>query len=309
MSGGTPSLAARVHGHVRLMRPYAWLWFDVLPAGTLLLLLDPVDTLAPGSLAAFLGGVVLADAGVSTLNDVCDVETDRLSVEAGRRERPIVTGLVSVKAASAQAALLLVAAPLVMGAASWASAALLTVAICFGVAYSLPPLRLCGRPGWSLLVWPLTGGAAYASAAVFAGRVCTGEAFLYLAGVGFLYVLGETMAKDIRDWDNDLAGRRRTTVIALGVRRAAAVSLVGCAIGGLLLASLFWWRDLALPTRLAGSVLLVVWTLRVASLVGSLSRHFDKRQARALHKGYISTYLWVNVLLLVDAGVRSVWGP
>ncbi len=289
------------------MRPWAWLWFDVLPAGTLLLLLDPVEALSPGRLAAFLGGVVLADAGVSTLNDICDVETDRLSIEANRRERPIVSGLVSAKAASIQAALLLLSAPFLMGAASWASAGFLTVAIMFGVAYSLPPLRLCGRPGWSLLVWPLTGGAAYASAAVFAGRICTAEALLYLSGIGFLYVLGETMAKDLRDWDNDLAGGRRTTVIALGIRRAAFVSLVGCIIGGLLLLALFWWRDLALPTRLAGSLLLVAWTLRVATLAPALGRRFDKRKARALHQGYISTYLWVNVLLLADAGVRALW--
>jgi 4-hydroxybenzoate polyprenyltransferase len=63
------ALLESIRGHVRLMRPYAWLWFDLLPAATLILLLEPVG-LGLGRLIAFLLAVVLADAGVSTLNDL-----------------------------------------------------------------------------------------------------------------------------------------------------------------------------------------------------------------------------------------------
>ena len=101
---------SRLLGHLRLTRPYAWLWFDLLPASVLLLLLDA--DLSVHAWLVFLVAIVLADAGGSTLNDVCDVETDRASAEPSRRQRPVASGLVSMPAALVQAVALLVVAPL-----------------------------------------------------------------------------------------------------------------------------------------------------------------------------------------------------
>src|SRR5438876_364887 len=77
--------------------------------------------------------------------------------------------------------------------------------VALGVAYSLPPFRLSGRPVFSLLVWPLVAAAFYASAALVAGRWWTPASLLYLGGVLLFYAVGEILAKDIRDWDNDAA--------------------------------------------------------------------------------------------------------
>src|SRR5207302_8885049 len=135
--------------------------------------------------------------------------TDRSSTEADRNTRPVVTGLVSPRAAMVQVAVLLAAAPLVMMLASIRSALVFVVAIALGVAYSVPPFRLSGRPWISSLVWPVLGLLCYAVVALFTGRWLTLPAMVYLAGVGFFYAVGETLAKDIRDWDNDRLAAKR----------------------------------------------------------------------------------------------------
>lgn len=301
------SRIASWYGHLRLMRPYAWLWFDLLPAATLILLLDPVR-LGAGRLAAFLVAVVLADSGVSTLNDLCDVETDRRSSEANRNTRPLVTGIVSHRGAAIQAALLLAASPLMMALASWKSALAFSVAILLGIAYSLPPFRLSGRPWISQMVWPLLGLTTWSTVALFTSRWITTSALLYLAGVGFHYAVGEILAKDIRDWDNDRDTGKRTSVVVLGPGRAAACSLLACVIGTGFLVALLWWRAGFYPGfRLAGTAVLLLWLLRAAWLVHRLRRRYDKEAARQLHTGYIRTYLAINLCILLDAWLHP--GP
>lgn len=245
----THSRSARIWGHIALMRPYAWLWFDLLPASVLILLLHPTSP-SPYRLLAFLIGIVLADSGVSTLNDLCDVETDRSSTEADRNTRPIVAGLVSPRAAVVQVVLLLTAAPLMMSFASIRAALVFLTAIALGVAYSVPPFRLSGRPWTSQFVWPTLGLLCYATVALFTGHWFTTAAFVYLAGVGFFYAIGETLAKDIRDLGTTIAppasGRRwwswarRARPSIRYWRRPSAVSSSSPSFGGV--ARCTWYR-------------------------------------------------------------------
>jgi 4-hydroxybenzoate polyprenyltransferase len=298
----------RLLAHIRLMRPYAWLWFDLLPASTLIVLLAP-SGLTIRRLAAFLLAVVLADSGVSTLNDVCDVETDRRSIEASRRSRPVVTGIVSPRAAAIQSAMLLGASVLAAALASWRSAVALAAAMGIGVAYSVPPLRLCARPWASRLVWPVLGVTTYAAVAMFTDRWATIPAALYLLGLGFFYAIGETLAKDIRDWDNDRDGGRRTSVVVLGPKHAATCSIVAGLLGAVLLACLILWMPGMLPaSRLGGVVVLAVWSVRAVCAVRRLRRTFAKSAARRLHVDYIRAYLAVNMVILLDAGIRTLVG-
>jgi len=298
-------LVNRVRAHVRIARPFTWLWFDVLPGATLVSLLEPASP-SPWALATFLVGVVLADAGVTTLNDVCDVETDRRSTEEGRRRRPLAAGAITARAATIQALVLCGAAPAVVATTSAPAALALLLAVLLGVAYSLPPLRLAGRPGFSLLFWPLIGASAYASAALFAGRWYTTGALLYALGVGLFYGLGEILAKDIRDWDNDGATGKRTSVVVIGPGRAAALSWLAGAAGALVLAVLLWSREAGplepggatVALRVAGSAVLLAWLAQSTALVARLLRGFDKGAARRLHVAYIRAYLLYNACLL-----------
>ncbi len=300
----THSRSARIWGHIALMRPYAWLWFDLLPASVLILLLHPTSP-SPYRLLAFLIGIVLADSGVSTLNDLCDVETDRSSTEADRNTRPIVAGLVSPRAAVVQVVLLLTAAPLMMSFASIRAALVFLTAIALGVAYSVPPFRLSGRPWTSQFVWPTLGLLCYATVALFTGHWFTTAAFVYLAGVGFFYAIGETLAKDIRDWDNDRAAGKRTSVVVLGTARAAVYSLLASTLGSLFLVTLFWWRgEMHLVSRIAGTVLLLLWLLRAGTWIVRLRSAYEKSIATRLHVGYIRVYLVLNLILLAD---KLVW--
>ena len=294
------SVASAARDHLRLTRPYAWLWFDLLPASVLLLLLD--TPLPAKTVGVWLLAIVLADAGGSTLNDVCDVETDRASLEASRRNRPVAAGRVSVRAASFQAAALLVAAPLLLSTVSRGSALAVTAAIAVGLAYNVPPLRLAGRPRMSILVWPLVGGLAYASAALLTGRVATTAALGYLVSVGIFLVGGEILAKDLRDHRNDQASGRRTAVGRLGVRRAAGVAAVGGSCGALGLLTLVWTLPgMAVPGQVAASVSLLAWAALALPAAHRLRSDPQQWDARRLHRTFIAAYLAFNASLLAGS--------
>src|SRR5215813_9351031 len=72
------SFGTQVLAHIRLMRPYAWLWFDGLPSLVLYTLLLPGHRSLAHYLLGLLAGIC-ADAGITTLNDICDIDTDRAS--------------------------------------------------------------------------------------------------------------------------------------------------------------------------------------------------------------------------------------
>jgi 4-hydroxybenzoate polyprenyltransferase len=299
--------------HVALTRPAAWLWFDLVPAATTLALLG--STRSPRETAAFLVAVVLADAGGSTLNDACDVEVDRASDEPSRRNRPVASSRVSVRAAFVQAAALLLAGPALLAAVAPPSAGWMVLAVAGGVAYSLPPLRLVGRPWGSLLVWPWVGGAAYLSVASFAGRIATLPALVYLGGVGVFYVLGETLAKDLRDLGADRAGGRRTAAARLGVAPAARLSVMAGLLGGGALAAL----AAVLPTRAlfasSGAFAVGIW-VGVAGAVWTgfgrtaveaartLRAGYRAEAAIALHRAFVRTYLLLSLAVLGGALLR-----
>jgi 4-hydroxybenzoate polyprenyltransferase len=247
---------------------------------------------------AYLLAVVCADAGVTTLNDICDVETDRLSTEPARNRRPLVVGEVTPRAAAVQVVLLL-ATGLVLGwLANPGFAAVLAAIMALGVAYSVPPLRLSGRPATSLTFWPVFGAFCYASVAVMAGRWFTPWAALYYLGVA-LAAVGENMAKDTRDWDNDAAAGKNTLVVRCGPSAAARLTTWTSVAGTVVLLVLVWGHpDLARWARAAASLLLGWWLWRVLRLAARQRGAYDKDAARELHVGYVSTWLALNSLLL-----------
>ena len=288
------------------MRPYAWVWFDALPSFVLYTLLRPTSKGMGHYLIGLLAGIC-ADAGVTTLNDVCDIRTDRISTEKSRNQRALVLGIISVRAALIQVVFFLV---LGLALATFVGRLFgLTVgcAMILGVAYSIRPLRLSGRPLTAQPFWVVFGLNFYLGVAALAGRLYTKEALLWFGGTAFFMALGENLAKDLRDWENDTLAGKKTTVVSIGPRLASAASLAGGATGSGLYLSLIWLsHDLGVWTQVLCSLLILAWLMRLGLLVRDLSRKYDKEAARWMHVGYIRTYLALNVLLAMGLHFRAV---
>lgn len=258
------------------MRPYAWLWFDTLPIAVLYFLLEPAQpSLVRLALTVLM--VICLDAGATTLNDVFDIESDRRSKEANRRERPLVTGLVSRRAALWQGTILMLLAV----ALSFAIGGWMPIAggftIFLGVAYSTPPMRFNARPWSSQAFWLVFGSSLYLTVTVAAEQFFTPYAALWLLGYFGFFAVGENMAKDIRDWDNDASGGKITLVVKIGPQRAAFGSLLGGFVGILAYALVTWWAPFiswwasALCTAMLG-----YWLYRIAGLTYALIGGYDK---------------------------------
>lgn len=98
LNAGKPSVLRRSFGVVRTMRPHQWVknLFVVAPVVFAKQLTDP--HVIKGGLAAFAVFCLLASA-VYTLNDLVDVEADR--IHPVKRRRPIASGVVPVWLAKA----------------------------------------------------------------------------------------------------------------------------------------------------------------------------------------------------------------
>jgi 4-hydroxybenzoate polyprenyltransferase len=297
-------LLQKARAHIRLMRPYAWLWFDTLPAIVMYSLLAPAPV-DPRRFFTGLLAIICADASVTTLNDVCDVETDRASAEPSRNQRPIVIGLVSKRAALGQVGVLATLSlmlaftvdSLFMAAVAWL--------ILLGITYSAPPLRFSSRPLTALPFWVGCHVSFYLAIAALARKLYTTDSVLWLLGALLFMAIAENMAKDLRDWENDTEASKMTTVVALGPRLSAIISLVGCLAGTSLYLTLLWTHsELALWARLLPSLLLLLWMGKVIALVSSLVRKYSKSNARLLHRGYILAYLTFSVLVAIGLSPR-----
>jgi 4-hydroxybenzoate polyprenyltransferase len=288
---------------LRLARPYSLLWFIVLPATTMALWLRG-ESLPVGKLALLLVSLALADGGLTTLNEISDRHTDRASTERQRHSRPIAAGNVSIKAAYAQlivlegcaAAIALFVSPIIF--------ALVILGIGYGFVYSAQPLYASGRPFVSQLFWVALWPAMYLTVYVaMKGDLLAGLPYI---GATVLFMgIGETLAKDLRDIDNDGATGKRTTPVVIGAGPttvAAAISLTLASITYLLAAALANRGSPALLVAL--TVLMGLWLVRVFELISSLRAGYTKAAARSLHMGCIRTFLIINLLFITGLGTR-----
>jgi 4-hydroxybenzoate polyprenyltransferase len=298
-----PSGVERVAAHIRAMRPYSLVWFVAAPIATMALWLQQ-DSLSIRRLAMLIATFALTDAGLTTLNDICDRETDRCSVESQRKNRPVAGGWMSIRGAYIQVVLLEIAALVTAAFISWVFAMLLALGIAYGVAYSARPLSLGGRPVWSQAFWAVLWPGMYLGAyIVMSGDFVRG--LPYVTSTILFMGAGETLAKDIRDIDNDGATGKVTTPVALGVPLTATVALVAFAFGaaGYLFSVALLVREPA-PLLATMSVALGLWCATAADLVARLRKEYDKVNARALHMGAIRVFLTVNLLMVTGLATR-----
>jgi 4-hydroxybenzoate polyprenyltransferase len=300
---GAPAYRVRLSNRLRLMRPYSMLWFVTVPVLTMALWLRGPAVPLP-RLALLLLSLMLADAGLTTLNDICDVETDRASVESQRYLRPLAAGSISIKGAYVQVALLETGAVIAALAVSPVFLALLGTGVLYGIGYSVRPVYAGGRPIVSQAFWLAVWFAMYGGV-----YLAIGGDFLaglpYIAATILFMGVGETLAKDLRDVENDSLTGKRTTPVAVGVETAA-----GASAGALVLGSLAYLAAAATARHgtpaLLGSIAVVLglWCGRVLQLTGTLRSAYAKADARGLHMGCIRVFLTVNLLFIAVLGSR-----
>lgn len=300
---GSPSYRVRLSNRVRLMRPYSMLWFVSVPVVTMACWLRgaavPLQSLVP-LLLSFL----LADAGLTTLNDIIDVGTDRASVESQRYLRPLAAGSVSIRAAYVQVVLLELCALIAALVVSPVFLALVGMGVLYGIGYSVRPIYAGGRPLVSQAFWLLVWFAMYIGVYIGVGGDFIAGLPYVVATVLFMGI-GETLAKDLRDIANDSLTGKRTTPVAVGVETATRASA-----GALVLGSIAYLAAAATAHRgapaLLGSIAVVVglWCGRVLELTRALRGAYVKADARALHMGCIRVFLTVNLLFIAVLSVR-----
>jgi 4-hydroxybenzoate polyprenyltransferase len=288
---------------VRLTRPYSRLWFVATPVVTMALLLRGT-ALPLQTLVYLLLSFSLADAGLTTLNDISDRDTDRVSVERERHTRPVAAGFVSVKAAYLQVILLEIAAMLAAFAVSPVFLALVAGGVLYGVGYSVRPVYASGRPIVSQAFWLVVWPGMYIGVYIGVG----GEFMRGLPYVGatMLFMgVGETLAKDLRDIDNDSVTGKRTTPVMMGIGTTVVIAVAALTLGSTAYVVAAASTHFGI-SALAGTVLVVValWSGRALQLSRMLRRNYAKVDARALHMGCIRVFLTVNLLFITALGSK-----
>ncbi len=298
----TTSATARIRGMISIMRPSAWVWFDVLPALATLCTLRPIEIELRATLG-LLCGHMFTDSAACVLNDIYDIETDSRSVEESRKRRSRVSGSISLRAAWYQ---FYVLAGLSVAIVAWLIPASLPAFICYWiilVAYSTPPVRLVGRPWACIPVWFLIGLSTYGCAALLVHKVYTPTSIVYLFAVGFMMGTSGVFAKDIRDWDNDAAGKRRTLVGHLGIRTSAILSMLAATAGTVGFLVLFLSGVSVCPrwAAIAGSVCALGWLWFTTIKGRRLLEGYDKDVAVAFYRGHLIAYSVLNLIIILGS--------
>ena len=289
------SSASRLLGLLTLTRPYSVLWTaSSIVVIVLLLRGRSVDGVA---LAEGIVAMSAIGAAMRTLNDVADRENDRLSSEPSRHGRPIVTGAVPSGWALAQVAVLSLGGIAVAFAASLGFGVLMALGTLGLVLYSVGPAPVAALP-LSQIYWIAFWSTVYFSLYLaIGGRLTRGLA--YLAATCVFMGVGETLAKDLRDLDNDTRAGRRTTPVWLGWRRAARVCVGAYLLGGLgFLAAALTLQPANVRLAIAVGIVVALWGVRCVQALAAMREGYSKAQARVLHVGSVRVFLIVNLLFL-----------
>ncbi len=299
------TLPGRLMGHVRLARPAQLIWLDICLS--MCIFVGITGHMPLGHYLWFVLTAVLIDAGACTLNDIGDLESDAASTEGNRSERPLVVGSIGRRAAWVQGIALFAAGALL---AAWLSPWILACAMALVVLsyqYSFPPLRMDARPYVQQVFW-FTFGILY-FLAVYAYVLRYDDpmpgfwqaAVAMIIGVQVFAALGETLAKDLRDLDNDRAGGKFTTSVLLGPKRTARYAFYLSCVG------LFIWifaitvlyGNWGMAAVVMGAIA-IAWTVICFNLVSELTESYSKSSARKLHLGFISVFALLLILSMLS---------
>ena len=295
------SLAQRLWGHFILTRPQQLIWLDVFGAFSFYVI---VTRHAPVlHYLLFVLCAVICDAGACTLNDVGDIESDKKSFESSRNKRPLVIGSVSKKAAQSQGfSLYLIGLSIALFLDFYVFIFVLVLVI-ISYQYSMKPLKMDAKPIISQMFWVSFGFLYYFAAVAYLRRYESVPQInvyygLYFLGAMIMFLgIAETLAKDLRDLENDRLGGKNTTPSHFGPKPTVLASFTFSIFG-----SIFWVipyfsvYDTHIILQALVILLVVSWNLLCLSLCRSIYKHYTKSKARKLHKGYILTFTLIMTL-------------
>ena len=180
----------------------------------------PAVPLGAWVVAKIASGTMMAavlNAASNTLNQVTDLEADRIN----KPGRPIPSGRIGAAEAVKAAGALYAAALLLAAVAGPQCVWLAGIAALLTVLYSAPPFRLKAVPYLANVVIAVPRGVLLK----VAGWSCVrdfGRAEPWYIGLVFgLFLLGATTTKDFADARGDAAAGFRTLPVVLGPKRAA----------------------------------------------------------------------------------------
>ncbi|UCE73821.1 MAG: UbiA prenyltransferase family protein [Methanomassiliicoccales archaeon] len=301
------TLGQKLKGHFILTRPQQLLWLDIFGAmGFYAIIARHVPTF---HYLLFILCAVIADAGACTINDVGDQESDCRSKEPSRRKRPLCTGVVSRKTAKKQAYVLYAIGLILALYLDFFVFLAALFLILLSHQYSMKPLKMNSRHIISQFFWIGFGLLYYFAIFAYLFRYETIPMENYYFGLYFLVALilfmamAETLAKDLRDLENDRAGGKITTPAHFGPKSAAVVSFIFSVFGLLFWATpYFTVYDTHLVLKGLIMLIVVLWNILCFFLCKSIYRNYTKGKARKLHKGFILTFTMVLTLSFL-AGV------
>lgn len=297
------ALQKRIYGHLVLMRPLQLFWLDIVAglSGFVVLLQGFPDF--PYVMLFFVISL-LADAGACTFNDIADIEVDSKSIES-RRFRPLVVGMVSVRSAWIQALLLYCVSAFLAFFINPAFFLLTILMLVWAFEYSFPPLRLAGRPYISQVYWIVfvcLWIALLTSYLELPFIKSIFNIFPYMLYMMLYLCLGETIAKDIRDWDNDKSAGKNTTTVAIGPARASNWSFILGILGCL---AWFW---AAINYQLHLFVIIIFSAIAIPTFYlfyqyrSKLQIEYDKVIGRNFHVTYLLSMALITILTTFSIG-------
>jgi len=301
---GSKGLPARIKGHLLLMRPIQLLWLDIFVGFAAYAVI--VQQVPTPHFFLFIFCSLLSDAGACTLNDIGDLDSDKLSSESSRSRRPMVLGTVPMKAAKVQA---LVLFAMGLGLALYLDVYIFIFAFALVVIshqYSMKPLKMDGRPIVSQLFWVGFSVLYYCAVCAYFIRYQNvpweniWNGLYFLAVMVLFLAVAETLAKDLRDMENDRDSGKRTTTVFLGEKISAGSSFILSTIGISLWAyPHFMVYDSPVLLLMAVGAVALTWIGISGTLCWSIIKKYSKKRARQLHLGYLLTLTFILLLTYI----------
>lgn len=180
------------------------------------------ETGASPNLPAVIAAVAAAcllNAASNTLNQLCDIDIDRIN----KPRRPLPAGRVTPRETAAAAVLLFAAALAIAWGVNMQFFAVCLAASFLTTAYSAPPVRLKKVPVAADMTIAFVRGLLL-FAAGWAVAADLGHSLPWtIGGLLALYVLGATSAKDFTDTEGDRACGIPTLPVLVGARKTAII--------------------------------------------------------------------------------------
>jgi geranylgeranylglycerol-phosphate geranylgeranyltransferase len=214
----------KITSYIKSMRPETWFL-----GGVPLIFMSVLASNFSFSLSMFIEtfllffiSIILILGGTNMFNEVFDIEADRFN----KPHRPIVSKKISRKSAFFLSSAFFILALIMSFYLNINLFYLTTIAVFFGIAYSLPKIRFKDNPvssmltlgvGYGVLI-PLSPWIMFSE-----NRISIG---LLIALLSFIWFMGTTNFKDFKDIVGDKVNRTKTLTLRIGVKKTIKIMIL-----------------------------------------------------------------------------------